>query len=259
MPPADDSPGVSFRLDGKVAVVTGAGRGLGRAIAHGLVDAGSAVVVADREEASVRRVADELASRGRASATWVDVSDEQACRRLCIHARDELGRLDILVNNAAIDIIEPVTEVSLVHWRRVLDVNLTGAFLCSRIASEAMEAGGSIINITSIAASSAIAGLASYSAAKAGLTQLTRVMALELAPRGIRVNAVAPGYLENVMAGADGVHADAATEARIRTFTPLGRRAQLREIVGPVVFLASPAASYVTGATLVVDGGYTAI
>jgi len=110
-----------------------------------------------------------------------------------------------------------------------------------------------------IAASAAIAGLASYSAAKAGLTQLTRVMALELAPRGIRVNAVAPGYLENVMAGADAVHGDPATEARIRAFTPLGRRAQLREIVGPVVFLASSAASYVTGATLAVDGGYTAV
>jgi NAD(P)-dependent dehydrogenase (short-subunit alcohol dehydrogenase family) len=259
MAPRPDLSRVSFRLDGRVAVVTGAGRGLGRALAFGLADAGAAVVLADRDGPSVRAVADELAPAAKAAALCVDITDERACRELFDRARADFGWVDVLVNNAAIDIIEPVEAVTLEHWRQVLDVNLTGAFLCARIASEALGEGGSIINITSIAASAAVAGLASYSAAKAGLTQLTRVMALELAPRGIRVNAVAPGYLENVMAGAGTVHGDPATETRIRTFTPLGRRARLSEIVGPVVFLASPAASYITGSILAVDGGYTAV
>ena len=217
------------------------------------------MVLVDRDETTVRAVADELAPSDRVIAVCADITDESACRELFQRARVDFGRLDVLINNAAIDIIEPFETVTLAHWRQVLDVNLTGAFLCARLASEVLEAGGSIINITSIAASAAVAGLAAYSAAKAGLTQLTRVMALELAPRGLRVNAVAPGYLDNVMAGADSVHRDPATEARIRTATPLGRRAQLSEIVGPVVFLASNAASYITGTTLVVDGGYTAV
>ena len=143
----------------------------------------------------------------------------------------------------------------------MLGVDLSGVLHVSQAAVRQMLSqgrGGSIINISSIASTVGIPGLGSYSAAKGGVNQLTRVMAVELAPHGIRVNAVAPGYLENVMQGAAAEHANPETERRIRARTPLGRRARLEELVGPVVFLASEAASYVTGALLYVDGGYTA-
>jgi NAD(P)-dependent dehydrogenase (short-subunit alcohol dehydrogenase family) len=131
---------------------------------------------------------------------------------------------------------------------------------CSQEAARIMAAagGGSIVNISSIAAAVAIRNLAAYSAAKAGLNQLTRVMALEWAPRGIRVNAIAPGYLDNIMPGAKDEHADSEREAEIRSGAMLGRRARLDEVIGPVVFLASAASSYVTGTVLYVDGGWTA-
>ena len=250
-------------LDGKVAVVTGSARGLGRALANGLAESGASVVVCDRNEEGARRVADDLIATGHSAVgQGVDVAEAVGCRGLVECAVRSFGRLDIWVNNAAIDAIEPFLEVTAANWERVLAVNLTGAFHASQEAARHMVAqgsGGSIINITSIAATVGIRNLAAYSVAKAGLNQLTRVMALELAPSHIRVNAVAPGYLENVMEGADAEHADPVKEAQISTFTPLARRAQLSEIVAPVVFLASDAASYVTGSVLFVDGGYTAI
>ena len=248
-----------FSLTDRVAVITGAGRGLGRALAAGFADMGARVVACD---------IDENAARGTASA----IGRRTLSRKCDVTSPDELDSLldglveagwtpDVWINNAGIDIIEPALAASLINWRRVLDVDLTGAFLGAQRAARVMsERGrGSIINITSIAASAAIRNLAAYSAAKAGLAQLTRVMALELASSGVRVNSVAHGYLENVMAGAEAEHADPEKEAQIKAFTPLGRRARLEEIVGPVLFLASDAASYVTGATIPVDGGYTAV
>jgi NAD(P)-dependent dehydrogenase (short-subunit alcohol dehydrogenase family) len=261
---ADTNPSPLFSLAGRTAIVTGSGRGLGRALALGLATAGARLVVCDQLTDTARAVAAEITAAGHeAVATFVDITDRESCARLVKFAAQTFGRLDILVNNAAIDVIEPFDRVAPDHWSRIIDVDLTGAFNCSQYAVAQMviqgDGGGSIINITSLAASSAIRNLAAYSAAKAGLTQLTRVMALELAPKNIRVNAIAPGYLENVMAGAAAEHADPQKEQQIRTFTPLGRRARLDELVGPVIFLASDAASYVTGAVLAVDGGYTAV
>ena len=251
-----------FRLDGRVAVVTGGARGPGRALARGLAEAGAAVVVGDRDLPGAERVAAELADAGsHALAVHADVSSRHSCQELFSRAVDCFERIDILVNNAAIDVIEPIVSAEAAAWARIVEVNLTGAFHCSQLAAQRMVAagrGGSIINISSVAGLVGIPRLAAYSTAKAGLNQLTRVMAVELAPHGIRANAIASGYLANVMAGADAVHADPAQETAITQRTPMGRRARLEELVGPVVFLASDSASYVTGAILAVDGGYSA-
>ena len=251
-----------FRLDNRIAIVTGAARGLGRALAHGLAGAGASVVVADKDLAGAGHVGAELAGLGYpVLAVHVDIARRQSCEELMVRTVDQFGRVDVLVNNAAIDVIEPALIASAEDWSRIVDVNLTGAFNCSQLAARQMvsaNTAGSIISISSIAGLIGIPHLAAYGAAKGGLNQLTRVLAVELAPHGIRVNAVAPGYLENVMAGADAVHADPKKEAAIRHRTPLGRRARLQELVGPVVFLASDAASFVTGAVLAVDGGYSA-
>jgi NAD(P)-dependent dehydrogenase (short-subunit alcohol dehydrogenase family) len=256
-------PPTLFSLAGRTAIVTGSGRGLGRVLAQGLATAGARVVVCDQALDTAETVAHEItAAGGQAAATHVDISDRDSCEQLVAFATKTFGRLDVLVNNAAIDVIEPFECLQPENWSRIIEVDLTGAFYCSQPAVEQMidqNTGGSIINISSLAATAAIRNLAAYSAAKAGLNQLTRVMALELASKGIRVNAIAPGYLDNVMVGASAEHADPEKERQIRAFTPLGRRARLEELVGPVIFLASNAASYVTGAVLAVDGGYTAV
>ncbi|HEU4537553.1 MAG TPA: glucose 1-dehydrogenase [Polyangiaceae bacterium] len=251
-----------FDLTGKVAVVTGAARGLGRELCRGLAACGARIVAGDRNLAGAHTTAAEItAAGGEALAARVDVADGASCEALVAACVAKFGRLDVLVNNAAIDAIEPALEASPENWARVLEVNLTGAFRCAQLAAARMVeqgGGGSIVNISSVAGAIAVRNLVAYGAAKGGLNQATRVLALELAPHGVRVNAVAPGYLENVMAGAEIEHADPAKERYIATRTPLGRRARLSELVGPVVFLASDAASYVTGAVLYADGGFSA-
>jgi NAD(P)-dependent dehydrogenase (short-subunit alcohol dehydrogenase family) len=241
--------------------VTGCARGLGRCLAHGLAAAGALVLACDLDGDGANVVAKDIqAAGGKAHAFPMDVTNGQATLDAVAFGVKEFGSVDVLVNNAAIDVIEPVQEVSQESWNRILDVNLTGVFRCSQAAADQMirqGTGGSIINISSIASTAGIEKLAAYSAAKAGVNQLTRVMALELASHRIRVNAIAPGYLENVMEGAR-EHSDLRKEQQILATTPLGRRARLSEVVGPVVFLASDAASYISGTVLFVDGGYTA-
>jgi NAD(P)-dependent dehydrogenase (short-subunit alcohol dehydrogenase family) len=178
------------------------------------------------------------------------------------YARTQCGTLDMLVCNTAIDIQGLAVALHERTWDRVLDVNLKGYFLCAQSAGRAMMAqrrGGSIVMISSFAATHAVSGIIAYNAAKGGVNQLVRTLAIEWASAGIRVNGVAPGYLENVMEGMEAVHGDPATEERIIRHTPLGRRAKLEEIAAPVLFLSSRAASYVTGSILAADGGYTAI
>jgi NAD(P)-dependent dehydrogenase (short-subunit alcohol dehydrogenase family) len=251
-----------FDLSNRVAIVTGAARGLGRALARGLAERGARVGLGDLNAEGARATAAEIvAAGGQAAGTAVEVADPESCDALVRFAVETFGRVDVLVNNAGIDIIEPAGQVSQEGWERVIDVDLRGVLNASQSAIRRMldqGSGGSIVSISSIAALVGIPGLTSYSAAKGGVNLLTKVMAVELAPKGIRMNAIAPGYLENIMEGAKAAHADPTMETRIRTRTPLGRRARLAELVGPVVFLASDASSYVTGTVLVVDGGYTA-
>lgn len=252
-----------FDLSGKVAVVTGSGRGLGRAIALGLGDFGASVVTCSRTLEEAEGTAKEIADRGgRAAATRVDTSRRSSCAELLDFTAEQFGRIDVLVNNAGIDIIEPVEEYSEEDWNTVVSINLTGYFHCAQLAGKRMLAqggGGSIINNSSIASSVGIHGLVAYGAAKGGVNQLTRVMAVEWAPRNVRVNAFAPGYFDNIMRGATAEHGREEKQRQVVTFTPMGRRGRPEELVGPVVFLASDASSYVTGAVLYVDGGYTAM
>lgn len=252
-----------FDLSGKVAVVTGSGRGLGRAIALGLAEAGADVVTCSRTLSEAEDAAHEVERTGRrALALRTDTSERASLEQLVETTVRELGHLDVLVNNAGIDIIEPVEEYSEEDWNTVVSINLTGYFHCAQLAGKRMLAqggGGSIINNSSIASSVGIHGLVAYGAAKGGVNQLTRVMAVEWAPRNVRVNAFAPGYFDNIMRGATAEHGREEKQRQVVTFTPMGRRGRPDELVGPVVFLASDASSYVTGAVLYVDGGYTAM
>lgn len=250
-----------FDLSGKVAIVTGSGRGLGKAIAVGMAQYGATVVVCSRTLAEAESTAQEIiANGGSAMARRVDTVDRDSCQQLIDDTVAAYGHLDVLVNNAGIDIIEPAEDVAEEAWDQVLNINLKGYFNCSQFAARQMlqqATGGSIVNNSSIAGDVGIKGLTAYAAAKGGVNQMTRTMAVEWASRGIRVNAVSPGYFENIMSGATDEHARPEKRAQVLQSTPMGRRGLPDELVGPVVFLASDASSYVTGAVLLVDGGYT--
>ena len=252
-----------YDISGTVAVITGGSRGIGLAIARHFLSHGARVIVGGLDiletESAVQELAKE-AGRGSVAAQPGDVSHPDTARALIAAAFDQFGRLDTLVCNAGIDIIKPAVDYDSDEWERILAVNLRGAFLPAQQAARAwIDRGhcGSVIMTSSVAARAGIAGLAPYGASKGGIDQLVRTLAVEWARHGIRVNAVAPGYVNNVMAGVE-IHSDPATEERIRAFTPLGRRATVDEIAGPFIFLASPAAAYITGAVLAVDGGYSA-
>lgn len=239
---------------GKTAIVTGGGRGIGRAIAAALAREGAAVAVAYAHHAAeAEAVADALRRSGRrAVALRADVSRPEDAAGLVATVLERWGRLDVLVNNAGITIRAALEQVSIADWEAVLATNLTGAFACSQAAAPALrESGGAIVNVASIRG--LIGGSApAYAASKGGLIALTKTLARALAPR-VRVNAVAPGYTETAM------HADLSVEERERIVRriPVGRFAEPEEVAQAVVFLASPRASYITGQTLVVDGGLT--
>ncbi|MGI8424640.1 MAG: SDR family NAD(P)-dependent oxidoreductase [Chloroflexota bacterium] len=248
-----------FDLSGRVALVTGAGRGLGRVMAMALAAAGADLAVCSRTASEIESLRDEAAALGRrAEALVADVTDEAACERLVEETVARLGRLDILVNNAGMNIRKPVLELTAAEYEQVLRVNLHGYFLCARAAGRRMVAQGSgkVINISSIMGTVALANQAAYASSKGAIEQLTKVMALEWAAHGVQVNAIAPTYFETELTRP--LFEDGERNRFITERTPMGRWGQPHELAGAVIFLASDASSYITGHTLVVDGGWTA-
>jgi NAD(P)-dependent dehydrogenase (short-subunit alcohol dehydrogenase family) len=250
-----------FDLTGRAAIVTGAGSGLGVAFAEALAEAGASVACTGRRIATVEQTVGRLRAQGHeAIAVEADVTDAAAVTRMVDQTVERFGRLDILVNNAGVATVGPPEEVSLADWQHVIDVNLTGVFLCAQAAARAMIAGGrggSIVNIASIlgAGASEPAAATAYAASKGGVVNLTRDLAVHWAPHGIRVTAIGPAYFPSEMTG--DLLEMPEFRGEIERRTPLGRVGKAEELKGPVVFLASDAASYVTGEILYVDGGWT--
>jgi NAD(P)-dependent dehydrogenase (short-subunit alcohol dehydrogenase family) len=246
-----------FSLDDRVAVVTGAASGLGRAIALGLAEEGSRVACLDRDEAGNAETAAEIGTA--ASVHAADVTDRAAIDGAVDSVLEQWGRIDIAVNSAGIGGRSPAVDYPEEMWNAVLAVNITGTFnVCRSVARHMLDArSGSIVNIASIGGLAGYPGSVGYQTSKGGVVQMTRTLAMEWAEHGVRVNAVAPSQFETEL-----VLAQWETEPQMRTQfegkTPLGRIGQPTEIVGPVVFLASDAASMVTGHILAVDGGYLA-
>ena len=255
------------RFEGQVALVTGAARGIGLAIATRLLEEGARVVLADIDGEEARRAAGRLPAdrTARATPAALDITDEAACRRL-VDEIDERhgGRLDVLVNNAAILDISPVADLTIERFREVTRVNLDGALVCTLAALPLLERGGGRILMTA-----SIMGLVGspesvpYSSAKGGIVNMVRALACDLAPRGITVNAIAPGFIDTRMARlADGSHEHETEYFRTVYLDyrkiPLGRAGRPEDLAGPAAFLVSPDAAYVTGQIIAVDGGVTA-
>ncbi|HEX2050542.1 MAG TPA: SDR family oxidoreductase [Actinomycetota bacterium] len=238
------------------AIVTGSDSGIGKATAVALAHAGYDVGVTwHRDRAGAEDAADEIRAAGRkAEVRRLDVADPAGAAATIDEQIDALGGIDVLVNNAGTNLLKPFLEQTLEDWRRVLDVDLTGAFVCAQVAARRMVdagRGGRVVNVTSVHEHVPLRGAAGYCAAKGGLGLLTKVMALELAAHGITVNSIAPGEIATPMTGGHEVDPTKVERPGI----PAGRPGSAFEIASAIVFLASPEASYVSGSSFVVDGG----
>jgi NAD(P)-dependent dehydrogenase (short-subunit alcohol dehydrogenase family) len=246
-----------MRLKDKVAIITGAGQGIGRAYARRFVAEGARVVVAEVHEDNGRRVEAELREMGGdALYVQVDVAREDSCQQMAATTARHFGRIDILVNNAGIGDTTAVVDMEGAHWDEVMHVNLRGPMLCCKHVGPHMigRGSGKVINVASVLATRVARYMAAYAASKAGLLQFTRTLALEWMRHNIQVNALCPGYFLTSM------NAAFFTSERGRQLIaalPIGRLGEAHEIEGAAVFLASDAASYVTGTALYVDGGHS--
>ena len=245
---------MSGELAGLAGVVTGGASGIGRAITEAFVAAGARVAVLDMAGAEQAAQALGAGCIGLAG----DVTDERRVADAFAEVADVLGGLDFLVNNAGIRHQAPIAEHPVAVWRRTIDVNLTGTFICSQAAVRHMvpRGGGSIVNLASMAGILALRNRSAYNASKAGIIALTQSLAAELAADGVRCNAIAPGVIETPLSAP--YFNDPAMREILTTNTPQGRWGQVADVAGPAVFLCGPAAAHVHGATLSVDGGWVA-
>jgi 2-deoxy-D-gluconate 3-dehydrogenase len=248
-----------FDLKGRVAIVTGGNGGIGLGMARGLANAGARVVIAARNADKSRAAVEDLTSRGGAAlAVTTDVADEQSVAALIAATLGRWGRLDVLVNNAGINIRKPVHELALDEWHTVLDTNLTSAFLCSKAAYPAFKAagGGKVINIGSMMSIFGASFAPAYGSSKGGIVQLTRSMAVAWARDNIQVNAVLPGWIDTDLTRNARREVAGLNDAVLRR-TPAARWGGIDDMAGVAVFLAAPASDFVTGTAIPVDGGFS--
>ncbi len=249
-----------FRLDGRVALVTGGSRGLGRVMVEALCSAGASVALSARDGVAAAKVATDVSDTtgGKTLGVGADVTKQDDVLSLIGRTLETFGRLDILVNNAGINIRGPIEQLSEDDWDQVIDTNLKGPWLCCRAAGASMrkQKWGRVINVSSMLGEVSLAGRTPYCSSKGGLTLLTRTLALEWAADGVNVNALCPGPFATEINTP--LLNDPVARATMQAKVPLGRWGDPSELGPVVVFLASEASSYMTGATLFIDGGYTA-
>jgi len=248
-----------FDLRGRKAIVTGASRGLGQAMAEALASAGAEMALTARDAASLDETLGRIeAAGGKATAFSLDVRDTEATGEVIARAAEALGGLDILVNNAGYEEIRPSLEVDDALWERIVSTNLKGSFFCAQAAARIManQNRGAIVNLCSLTSYVGVPTAVPYGSSKSGLLGMTRALAVEWAPLGIRVNAVAPGYFRTAMT--DVFYQDADWQEAMLSKIPQRRFGQMEDLAGAVLFLASDASAYVTGQCIPVDGGFLA-
>lgn len=247
----------TFSLQDKLALITGASRGIGASIAAALAHAGARVVLLGRDIAALSEVQKLIVGRGHdATSAMLDVTDVAQINQQFDQILQDLGPLDILINNAGVEQISPSLEVTEAIWDRILDTNLKGAFFCAQAAARRMVNGGSIVNICSLTSEVGIPTAAPYGASKSGLAGLTRALAVEWAPKGIRVNGIGPGYFRTALT--EKFYQDSTWAQIMLPKIPLRRFGELDDLGGAAVFLSSDASAYITGQILYVDGGLLA-
>ena len=248
-----------FDLDGRVAIVTGGNGGIGLGLARGLADAGANIAIVGRNETKSKAAVDDLAARGvKAASVVADVTDKEAVARMVESVTAEFGRIDILINNAGINVRKPPHALAIEEWESVIDTNLTSAFLCSKAVYPAMKAarGGKIINIGSMMSIFGASFTPAYAASKGGIVQFTRACACAWATDNIQANAILPGWIDTDLTERARAEVSGLNE-RVLARTPAARWGTIDDFAGIAVFLSSAASDFVTGAAIPVDGGFS--